>query len=241
MEIEITKREVCFSIAIICLMLVVGLIIHGKINDSLMEQYEKYNTALQINDDADLFQYGMRTNIGEAFIHGDLVAVDPIAYPEIDGVYASMTKVTERYTKHTRWVTRKDSNGKEYKEKEEYWTWDEIGRDRIHASTIAFLDVEFPYGTIDGFSEYHVKTIKTGYHLRDKYYGSDTSYIGTLFTTLSDGTILRPTFYNNKTIDETIDQLESGFELVFFWILWILLTGAAVYGFYYLDNRWLED
>lgn len=241
---EITKREIFFSVAIICLMLVVGVVISGNINDNLMEQHQKYNTALQINEDTDLFQYGMRTNIGNAFVYGDLVAIDPVSYPAIGGSYTSMTKVTERYTMHTRTVTKtRTVNGKTqtYTEVETYWTWDEIDRDRIHATTIAFLGVEFPYGTIDGFHESHVKTIDTGYHLRDCYYGSPTSYTGTLYTVLADGTISDPKFYNNSTIDETIKRLESKAELVFFWLFWIILTGGVVYGFYYLDNKWLED
>ena len=110
---KITKREVIFSIALICIMLVIGIVLSDKINDSLMEQYQKYNTALQINDDPELFKYGMRTNVGNAFVHGDLVAVDPVSYPEVDGLYGSMTKVTERYTMHTRTVTKtRTVNGK---------------------------------------------------------------------------------------------------------------------------------
>lgn len=241
---EITKREIFFSVVIVCLMLIVGFIISDKINDSVMEQHQKYNTALQINEDTDLFQYGMRTNVGNAFVYGDLVAVDPVSYPEIGGLYGSVTRVTERYTMHTRIVTKTrttaDGKTETYTEIEEYWTWDEIDRDRIHASTIAFLGVEFPYGTIDGFYESHITTIRTGYHLRDQYYGSKTSYTGTLFTVLQDGTISQPHFYNNSTIDETIKHLESGFEVVLFWILWIIFICGAVYGFYYLDNKWLE-
>ena len=85
---KITKREVIFSIALICVMFIVGIVLSDKINDDLMEQYQKYNTALQINDDPELFRYGMRTNVGNAFVHGDLAAVDPVSYPEVDGLYA---------------------------------------------------------------------------------------------------------------------------------------------------------
>ena len=103
---KITKREVIFSVVIVCLMLVFGIMISGKISDSLMNQYQEYNTALQIDNDSSLFEYGMRTNIGNAFIYGELAAVDSVTYPEIGGEYASATKVTERYTQHTRTVTK---------------------------------------------------------------------------------------------------------------------------------------
>ncbi len=58
-----------FSVVIVCLMLVFGIMISGKINDSLMNKYQEYNTALQIDNDSSLFEYGMRTNIGNAFLY----------------------------------------------------------------------------------------------------------------------------------------------------------------------------
>lgn len=240
MDFTITKREVLFSIAIVCIMLVIGLVLSDKVNDSMMEQHQKYNTALQINDDTELFQYGMRTNIGNAFVHGTLKVVDPVSYPEVDGLYGSMTKVTERYTMHTRTVTTRDSNGNTHTHTEVYWTWDTVHREHRNASTISFLEVEFPYGTVDGFSENYIKTIRLSHDLRDKYYGSDIAYTGTIFTTLSDNTITPTNLYQDMSIDETIKHLESKTELVLFWFFWILLTIGVVYGFYYLDNKWLE-
>ena len=51
-----------------------------------------------------MFQYGMDTNVGNAFVYGDLKAVDTVTYPEISGEYMYVEKVKERYTKHTRRV-----------------------------------------------------------------------------------------------------------------------------------------
>ena len=28
---------------------------------------------------------------------------------------------------------------------------------------------------------------------------------------------------------------------VIFWVVWVILIGAAVFGFCYFDNKWLED
>lgn len=237
---KITKREIIFSVAIVCIMLIIGFVFSDKINDSLMDQYQKYNTALQINDDPELFQYGMRTNVGYAFCYGELIAVDPVSYPEVEGVYGSMTKVTERYTMHTRTVTTTDSKGRTHTRTETYWTWDPIKHEYKNASTISFLGVEFPFGTIKGFNEEYITTIKRSSHLRDKYYGSDVSNIGTLFAILSDDTISDTLFYNNTSIDTMIKQLESKIELILFWIIWIIFTALCIYGFYYLDNNWLE-
>ena len=63
-DFEITKREVLFSIAIIAVMTLIGFVIHGKISDNLMNEYQKYNTALQIDNNSEMFSYGMRTDIG---------------------------------------------------------------------------------------------------------------------------------------------------------------------------------
>ena len=243
-EFQITKRELVFSIAIIAVMLLIGLVIHGNINDALMLEYQEYNTALQIQENKDMFLYGMETDIGNAFVYGDLKAVDTVTYPELDDDYSYIKKVKERHTKHTRWVTKtKTVNGKTktYREKEVYWTWDEIDRWSQHSNKITFLDVEFDYEVIDFPSASYIKTIKESSRIRYVYYGTGTEYTGTLYAVLKDNTISDTHFYNNNNIEETIKSLESGAELIIFWVIWIPLIALAVFGFYVIDNKWLED
>lgn len=238
---KITKREILVSVIIVSIMLLLGIVIHGSINDKLMLEYQKYNTALQIENDSDLFMYGMKTNIGNAFVYGDLKAVDPVTYDEIDGEYSYIEKVKERYTRHTRTVTYKDSNGKTKTKTEEYWTWDVIDRESKQSTKITFLDVEFDYETIKFPHSSHIDTQRESYYIRYKYYGSPSECVGTLYAVLDDNTINETKFYNNYTINETLDSLKTGWQLVLFWIGWILLTGGCVFGFYYFDNKWLED
>lgn len=89
--------------------------------------------------------------------------------------------------------------------------------------------------------EEYIDTIKESSHVRYKYYGVGLKYTGTIFTELSDKTITdNSSFYENMTIDETVEHLESDFAIWLFWIIWIVLIGACVYGFYYIDNEWLE-
>lgn len=72
--------------------------------------------------------------------------------------------------------------------------------------------------------------------------GVDTEYIGTIFTELRDKTISdNSSFYENSTIDETVDYLESDWELWLFWVIWIIVIVLCVFGFYYIDNEWLEN
>ena len=82
----ITKREIIASISIIAVMLLIGVLISSKISEHQMDKNEVYNKAVKIEDD-ELFQYGMDTNVGNAFVYGDLEAVDTVTYPEIGGEY----------------------------------------------------------------------------------------------------------------------------------------------------------
>ena len=85
-DFEITKREILASISIVAVMIMIGVLISGKISEHQMDENEVYNKAVKI-ESTDLFQYGMDTNIGNAFVYGDLEAVDTVTYPEIGGKY----------------------------------------------------------------------------------------------------------------------------------------------------------
>lgn len=241
-DFEITKREILASISIIAVLLLVGVLISSKISEHQMDRNEIYNKAIKITS-KELFQYGMETNVGNAFVYGDLEAIDTVTYPEIDGQYMSVRKVKERYTRHTRTVTRtRTVNGKTqtYTEQEVYYTWDEVDRWSEKCKKVRFLDVEFNYGDIYTPSEDHISTQKESPNIRYVYYGSPTKYTGTLFAYLGNGTITNQSFYNSMTIDKTVEHLESSLGTVIFWIIWVVIIAGCVYGFYYLDNRWLE-
>lgn len=239
----ITKREVLVSISIVAILLTIGVWISGGITEARLDADEMYNKAVKI-DTVDLFEYGMRTNVGNAFVYGDLKAVDTVTFPEIGGEYMYVLKITEKYTRHTRTVTKtKTVNGetKTYTEKEVYWTWDEIDRESDTCNEISFLGVIFDSNKIDIPSYSYIDQIKESSKLRHTYYGTGTEHIGTIFTDLRDGTITDGSnFYKDKTIDETVERLKAVDYTVLFWIIWIFVIGGCVYGFYYIDNRWLE-
>ena len=238
---RITKREALVSIIIVFVMLLIGITIHGNINDALMLEYQKYNTALQVENDTNIFVYGMKTNVGHAFIYSNLKAVDTVTYPEIGGEYMYVEKVKEKYTMHTQTYTT-TVNGKTQTRTRTYWSWDVVGSEDKKCKEVSFCDVVFDSNKILLPSADYIDMIKESSHIRYKYYGVKTEYTGTIFTELKDDTISDKTnFYNNKTINETIEYLESGIELFVFWIVWIFLTGGCVCWFCYFDNRWLED
>ena len=237
---EITKREILASITIIALMLLIGVLLQGQLVELKMDANEKYNKAVKI-ESQELFRYGMDTNIGYAFVYGDLIALDPVSYPEIDGEYLSIEKVKERYTMHTRTVTY-TVDGKTKTRTETYWTWDVVGRENKQAKRVEFKGIEFDSNKFNLPSESHLTTIKTSSHVRYKYYVSSTEHTGTIFGYLANKDIEgnKVDFYKGLTIDETTEMLDSNVYLIIFWMFWIVLTGFAVYFFYYAENRWLH-
>lgn len=244
-EFSISKREILISIAIIAVMIVFGLMIHGSIEDSIMLKNQEYNLALQIDNNKDMFEYGMQTNIGNAYVYGTLKCLDPVTFEEIGGEYSAVEKVKERYTRHTRMVTKSytdaDGNVHTYLEEEVYWTWDAIDRWAKYSTRISFVDVEFEYGEISLPSAYHITTIKESSNIRYVYYGAPIETAGTLYARLADNTINESKFYNNWSIEQTHKHHTSSGGLVAFWIGWSLLIIILVCGFVYIDNHWLED
>ena len=242
-DFEITKREIIASISIVAVMILIGVLISEKISEHQMDRNEVYNKAVKI-ESTDLFQYGMETNVGNAFVYGDLKSVDTVTYPEIGGEYMYVEKVKERYTKHTRQVEHtRTVNGKSqtYYTTETYWTWDRVGSEDVKCKVISFCEITFNSSKFNIPSTDYIDTIKESSHVRYKYYGTGTKFTGTIFTELKDKTISDNTkFYNNMSIEETVERLESGGGKIIFWIFWIILIAVCVFGFYYLDNKWLE-
>lgn len=242
-DFEITKREILASISIIAVMILFGILISSKISEHQMDKNEIYNKAVKI-DSQEMFQYGMDTNIGNAFVYGELKAIDTVTYPEIGGKYMYVKKVKEKYTMHTRQVAHtRTVNGKTetYYTTEEYWTWDKVNSSTIKCKRISFCGIEFPGNKIVLPTARYISTIRKSLHIRYKYYGVSDKYKGTIFANLRNKTIQNNTkFYNNRTIDETVDYLESDIGSAIFWIVWIILICVVVFVFYYLDNEWLD-
>ena len=240
---EITKREILASISIIAIMILIGILISNKISENQMDKNEIYNKAVKI-ESTDLFKYGMETNVGNAFVYGKLEPVDTVTYPEIGGNYMYVEKVKEKYTMHTRTETHTTGSGKNrhtYTTTKTYWTWDRVDSEDIQCKEILFCGVKFKSNKINLPSPDYIDTIKESSHIRYKYYGTCTKFKGTIFTMLKNNTITDNTnFYNGNSIDETIEKLESKYGEIIFWICWIIFIIIVVFGFYYLDNKWLE-
>ena len=242
-DFEITFREILASISIIAVMLTIGFLISEKISQRYVDINEIYNKALKIENDEDVFQHGMDTNIGNAFIHGELKAIDTVTFSEIDGKYMYVKKVEEHYNMHTRTYTTTDGKGHTRIHTQTYWSWDYAGKETKKCKELSFCGVKFKSEKINIPRASYIQTIKKSSHVRFKYYGGEMKYTGTIFADLKDGTIPDDScFYENKSIDETMDELVSNGKVaqIIFWVIWTILIIGVIFGFYYLDNEWLE-
>ena len=237
---EVTVRELLASVTIVAVMFLLGFIISDKIAADQAEKNAEYYQAIHIEDE-DMFHYGMETDVGNAFVYGTLAAVDTVTYPEIGGEYLYLEKVEEHYNMHTRTVTR-TVNGKTQTHTEIYWSWDYAGSEEIHSRRIRFLGVEFDYFKIKRPGANYIDMIQESGHVRFKYYGCNPEYIGTIYTELRNGTITDQTkFWNDRGIEQVLEDVTSQPWVFLFWVIWGIVTLAAVYLFVMLDNRWLEE
>ena len=241
---EITLREVIASITILAIMLIIGIIIGDKINDHHYDKIAVYNKALKVKDE-ELFRYGMNTNVGNAFVEGEFKALDPVSYDEIDGKYMYIEKVKERYTQHTRTVTKtRTVNGKpkSYTTTETYWTWDVVDRESKTCNKVSLLGVEFPSSKFYLPSDHHLETRKESSSIRYKYYGTPVTHNAVAFVDLRNGTINdnKVSLDIDTTTENILESKQFNIWIYVFWVAWICLTSASIYGFCYLDNDWLN-
>lgn len=240
-NIEITKREIIASVSILAIMLIIGILIGGKINEYHQDQNTKYNKAFKISKDKDLFDYAMKTNIGNSFVEGTIKTVDPVSHKDVKGEYLELERVKEKYTMHTRTVTT-TVNGKTRTRTETYWTWDRVDSTTYKAKEVTFLGKVFKSSKFNLPSTSYIDTVDGGYHIRYKYYGLDKEFKATIFGSLKNNTIEGKNIdvYKDVTITEILEELNKNKMIIIFWFIWIIITGIVIYVFVVMDNNWLN-
>ena len=228
-DAEITLREFLLSFVILAIMVCSGFVISNKINEAHNNKVYDYQTALQI-EDSDTLSYAVKTNIGKILAYGDIKAIDPVTFDELgnDTLYSHASKVEEHYTMHTRTVTHTDSNGHTYTTTEIYYTWDRYEEWNVCCSKVEFIGNTFNYNKIPfGYEEYITN---------DNFAPSKR-----LFAKVADNDLIETNFHEGKNIDETLENINKNIWGILFWIVWIILICGIEYGFFYLDNDWLNN
>ena len=237
-DFEITKREAIFSVTIVIVMICIGIFISNIIKSSVDDENDAYYSAVMIND-ASVFEYAMQTNYGNAFVHGDMSANDPVSYSGVKGTYISESWIEEEYTRHVRVVHTGKTTSTQV-----YHTWDQVDEGSKHCERVTFCGSEFPYRKFDFGEGSEITTVYKTSKLRYTYYGISDKSSGSIFAKLSGGTIPDGTkYYAGYSNDDLIKNLvEAGtVSIVIFWIIWIIFTGFLIFLFYSVKNKWLED
>ena len=261
---EITKRELLFSIVIIILSITIGLFVYSGLAENRREEAELYTKALKIQELED-FNYASETKVGNALVYSDCYTIESVVLPELKNEYAVIFKITEKYTKHTE--TYKDSNGNT--KKEITYSWDNYKQDTYNVNKIIFMDKSLSIGlfnfnlmnseklklTSETVSENVLSNCNSTYYypngkyeregnIRSRYQVIPLKFSGTMFMDFSKSEFTKDNteFYYNNNIEEVIALKgdTKGFTLKFC-IWWIFGTIIVLFLFFVIDNKWLED
>lgn len=243
---EIKVREIIFSVIILAALVIAGLSISNKIQRKQDEKLMKYTAAVQ-TENPEEFSYWLKTNIGDAFVEGDVTAVGAVTDPFnlYPGEYMSIGRQYQEYRKHSRVVTYTDSDGKTHTKTEYYWTWDDIGSaEKWHVNLITFCGQTYNYQDLP-FSlpgSGHYRDISVGYHKRYQYWSRELTYHGTIYTNIENNTLNDTHMMYSWNLEEALNHKIAGAKTgyIVFWIFWVILIAAALFGFYYLENNWLD-
>ncbi|MED3562384.1 hypothetical protein [Bacillus xiapuensis] len=241
-NIEITLREILISIVIVLVMVGLGFFLAESIHDTVTSDNEKYFKALKVDNNPDLFDYAIRTDVGDMLSYGQFKANEPVSDRLIKGKYYSINKTEEHYTMHTRTVTYKC--GKHTCTRTEvYWTWDYVGEEDFNTKTFTYLGREFNYNKIHFYNYEYYDTVQTSSHVRFKIYIIPREFNGTLYSKASNKTIKDNSLYANQKIKEVIDGKEHSADhwVIGFWIAWSILIAAIVFIFIALDNKYINN
>lgn len=238
-DIEVTFREVIFSIGIIGIALMLGIKIADAIDNHMRDKNAVYTKAVQINNDSLQFNYVFATNYGSTFAYGTLSAIGEAKDENVSGVM-SIRRELERYTKHHRTVC--EGEGKDcHCHEETYWTWDHQKTDVFSVANVRFIGKVFRFGEFPYRDYNYYKTIPCGYHLRYVYHTMPLQVSGTLFAIIDNHRMNKAEFKPGVTIDKARDAYVSVHHRLVFWIIYMILLIAGVIGFVSLENDWLED
>ena len=222
-----------------------GVWLSGPIMTKATERYLKVAASVVV-DTNDKFDYISRTDAGDFLAEGTLSVIDTIRLEELPGVYSYVRKAKEEYRMHTETYTTTDSKGHTHVHTRTYWSWDVMKTWKYISERARFLGKEFvlkevynPVPVRDTVIDAPRKMFEN--KTRYVYYTAPPSFDGTMIGSAMNKQYLRPHFIEDMTPGKYIMAAEKSLNdgTILFWILWVLLTAGLIFGFYYLENRWL--
>lgn len=257
---EITLREILVSIAIFLVLSGIGHLIYGNIDDK--SAIKKYETAQIIEDNKEKLDYLINTKFGNVLISSTFKTgdKDAVKFDEINGEYAFIKRVKERYTMHTRTVC--SGSGKNMVCRPEmYWTWDCVDSDKKYAKNINFIGYSFDGKKLlnqvpnknlklsEKIYKQKYKKIKAKYvyetsDVRYYYEYIPLNFKATIFTNTRDKEIFKDyTLFYEKTPEQAVENIKSTTKTskLLFIVVWSLMSAGVIFWYISLDNNYLED
>lgn len=195
-------------------------------------------------DNQEKFDYIRRTNAGDFLAEGSMVAINPVTLPEIEGEYIKISKVKEKYTMHTQTYITSDGKGHTQIHTRTYWSWDVVGREEFCVDSVLFLGQCFKLKDISNYIGTDYKETQSGgHHIRYKYYTHPSSVKGVMIGMCDNKKYNSLTFRRGSTIEKEVEKAEKKIKRdpIIFWVLWSFITLVLVFGFFGIENNWLED
>lgn len=245
-NIEITVREVIFSVTIASVLFLIGFLASSAIEHNVNQRNLEYRQAAQIANTNE-FALALKTDVGNAFVEGDFFAVDVVRHPKLRGEWASIRADHQKYTRHTRTVhyTVRDSEGRSHTRTrtEHYWTWDTYKVNSWRSKTVNFCGMDFAFDKFEYPWRCKYRTIVSdGWHRRIVFDCIPAQFHASAYTKLAGGTISNKTALNRDVpIPALYENYTRSCAVTIFWWIWGILMVAAVIAFVAIDNRWLED
>lgn len=241
-DFEITIREILVSIVIVLLMIGLGFFIAESIHDKITSDSEVYFKSLKVNKDQELFDYAIRTEVGDMLSFGKFKAYEPVSDSLINGKFFAINKVEEHYTMHTRTVSYKCGKST-CTRTETYWTWDYVGETNTNTKTFTYLGKKFDFETVNFNNEQFFDTVDISSDDRFQFYVIPIEFNGTLYSKAKDKTIKENKLYSEQTIKQVIDNKKhsADFWVNWFWFGWGVLIVILVAVFMLLDNKYINN
>lgn len=243
---ELTLRELVFSILILGVLFAIGFFAAGVIEQHVNDNNLRYNQAVALHSD-DEFKHALSTDVGYVFAHGRLIANKPVKNEHLDGEWLCVDVKHQRYQMHTRRVAYTVTDGKgrthtRYRT-ETYWSWDTVRRSSDHSPTVTYCGVQFDYGKFNyGYMPEETSKHSTGYHKRDVVTVVPKTFNATLFgEAKSNDLVGQSILLVPMSMEEYREDLTTSHAVMIFWILWSVFSVIALFGFYAIENNWLED
>ena len=147
---EITKGEIIIVSIALVIWTTICVFINMAISNSVTKKNEIYYKAVQISEDADLFEYAMKTNAGNCLVYGTAASVDSVSHEMLKGEYLAIKVYVDKYVEKVRYEDITDEDGNVVGQKAvHYEEWDSNRTLEYQANTINFLGKDFSKSTLD--------------------------------------------------------------------------------------------